>query len=172
MKVGGPAPTRARSSSSSCGEVADDVVRVDVGTVALGRPGGLRDDVDADDRRHAEALELLADEAVAGADVERRERGGIHAGLLELLLEQPDHDLGRAALQVVVEDPLVEPRDVVDLVVVVEADRVRLAVGTTSHHSVSCDAAASSSEGKRTVSSVMVSLKVLLTVGSLFSCPR
>ena len=75
MQVGGPAP-RARSLVVERGEVADDVVVVEAGTVALGRPGGLRDDVDADDRLHAEALQLLADEAVAGADVERGQRAG------------------------------------------------------------------------------------------------
>ena len=64
------APARSRQR----GQVEHAVVVVDAGAVALGGRGGLGQQVDADDRGHAEVRELLAHHAVAGAQVEHTER--------------------------------------------------------------------------------------------------
>jgi hypothetical protein len=89
------------------GHVADDVVVVHAGAVAVGRGRGLGDDVDADELADAQLREPLAHHAVAGAEIEDAEPLERHA-----LGEQVDDDLGGRAPQLVVEELLVEAGDI------------------------------------------------------------
>ncbi len=108
-------------------EIEREVVVVDAGAVAQRRVARLLEQVDADDRAGAEIVELLADEAVAGAEVQHLERRGIDALLGQLLTQQVADDARRVARQAVGEELLVEARHVEDLGVVVQADASPLA---------------------------------------------
>src|SRR5215208_3960959 len=94
------------------GQVDRVVGVVDARAVALGGHLGLLDDVDAHEGAHAElALELLADHPVPCAHVEHAQVGAVVAGQRELVLEQPAHGSRGVALELVVEDLLVEAGD-------------------------------------------------------------
>ena len=75
------------------GEVRRAVVVVDVGAVAQRRRLRLGQQVDADDRAEADLLELLADHAVAGTEVQRRHRRRVRTGLIQRLAQQVADDL-------------------------------------------------------------------------------
>jgi hypothetical protein len=85
--------------------------------------------VDADDLADGQLAQQLSDHAVAGAEVQRGQPFGLQAGIAQRRAEQLGHDTRRLALQAVGEQSLVEPRNVVDLGIVVEADPLACAVG-------------------------------------------
>lgn len=107
------------------GEVHDDVLVVHARPVPFGGHGRLRDDVDPNDVIDTQVGELVAHHAVAGADVQDPQRGRFRTVPPEFGCEEfADNAWGRA-LEPLLEQMLVQARDLVDLVVVVEPDPFR-----------------------------------------------
>ena len=82
----------------------------------------LREQVDADDVVDRQLRQQLADHAVAGAEVQRRQPAGLESGRFQLRPEQLRDHAWRVALQLLGEQPFVEAWDLVDLRVIMEAD--------------------------------------------------